>query len=693
MARSLEAGAEAVAFDRPAAALAAMKGRLPDLIITDFNMPEMDGAEFVTRCRRDLADPEIPIVVITAYEDRDFRYRALEAGATDFLLSPIDHREFRTRTGNLLTIGRQRRIIRQRATLLERELDNALRQQADALRRSEMKLRRLIDTIPALIVTSDGSGRCLMTNSYRNLLSPGPDVFAGTVEGLFGKEYWERHEPLDRRILETGQTQSPFEETLTDSFGHQRFFLTSKTPLFADDGRIDAVVTVSIDVTSRKESEESLSNQANYDHVSGLPNRLMAIDRLSQAMARAHRDGTEIAVFFVDLDGFKAVNADIGHALADRLLVNAAARLSDCVGAADTVARLSGDEFLAILPDRASDGTLDAVAQRMIDVLDRAFVIDGAGFTVGASIGIASFPENGSAPEDLIHHAKVAMYRAKAAGGGCYRFFSEEMTENAARRTEMEALLRHALDRQELQLAYQPIASVRTGEILGMEALLRWHSHELGTVPPDRFVPLAEECGLIVPIGRWVLTSACRQAAEWRRLSGRKVFVAVNVSFRQFVGTDFVAQVTDVLSETGVPPEMLAVELTERLLLRDVRLALDVLSRLRQLGVRLALDDFGTGYASIMYLKRFPFDTVKIDRAFIADAADGADGGALVSAIINMGQGLGLEIVGEGVETKAQLDFLRAQGCHHYQGYLLSPPADAQSFEALLRTGEADPSS
>jgi CheY-like chemotaxis protein len=251
LAKSLEEGAEAVAFESPGAALIGMQARQPDLIITDFSMPEMDGAEFVTKCRSDLENPDTPIVVITAYEDRDFRYRALEAGATDFLTSPIDHREFRTRMTNLLTIARQRRTIRQRANLLERELDESVRKQAQSLRGNEINLRRLIDTMPVLLVTSDKIGRCLLVNGYHSLLEPGPNAAAGTVEGLFGEAYWLRHAPLDRRVFETGQAVPAFEEVLQNIFGQERIFLTTKTPLYSTDGQIEAVVTVSVDVNER----------------------------------------------------------------------------------------------------------------------------------------------------------------------------------------------------------------------------------------------------------------------------------------------------------------------------------------------------------------------------------------------------------------------------------------------------------
>ncbi|MDR3437187.1 EAL domain-containing protein [Telmatospirillum sp.] len=685
LARSLEAGTEAVAFDRPKAALTAMQSRLPDLIITDFNMPEMDGAEFVSRCRRELSDPEVPIIVITAYDDRDFRYRALEAGATDFLLSPIDHREFRTRTNNLLTIGRQRRIIRQRASLLERELDEALRRQAEVLRRGEMKLRRLIDSVPALIVTSNGAGRCLMANSFRNLLASGPDVTSGTIEGVLGTAYWQRHAPLDRRVLETGQTLPAFEEEMTDSFGRTRSFMTTKTPLFSDGGRIDAVVTVSVDIGDPKESENRFLQHANYDPVCGLPNRLIALDRLSQAMVLARHGGTEIAVLHIDLGGLKNAYEAVGHALGDRILLGAAKRISDHAGAADTVARLSGAAFLVILPGQGGDGALDGRIASIIDDLGHPFILDGTEFHVATSLGVSLFPKDGSSPEELVQQAQVAMQRAKTEGRGP-RFFAPEMSGNTYVRTEMERLLSKALERDELHLLYQPIADIGTGRIDGMEALLRWKSHEFGPLLPEFFLPVAEETGLIVPIGLWVLKTACQQAAAWRKSLGRTIGITINLSHRQFLDADFPRQVADALAAADLSPEALELEMTERLLMGNARQVHAVLGQLRGMGVRLAIDDFGTDYASIMCLTRFPFNRLKIDRAFISEATESVGGGALVAAMLDVAKGLNLQTVGEGVETPAQLEFLRNHGCQSFQGFLLGRPAEAGDCEMRLRS-------
>jgi diguanylate cyclase (GGDEF)-like protein/PAS domain S-box-containing protein len=682
--RSLEPGTEALAFDRPSAALAAMKERLPDLVITDFNMPEMDGAEFILRCRAELPDPELPIIVITAYEDSEFRYRALEAGATDYLLSPVDHREFKTRSTNLLKMGRQQRLIRQRVDLLSNELADALREQAESLRRSEEKLRRLIDTVPALITTTDGSGRCMVANSYRHSLAGGPNPNGDTLADLFGAAYWQRHAPLDQRILAGGDPPPAFEEELVDRLGRTRIFLTTKTALAADDGQRESVVTVSLDITERKESEQRLIYQANYDQVTGLPNRLLALDRMQQEIVRARRNHTYFAVLFVDLDEFKKVNDTVGHALGDRLLVEAAERLRAAVRSSDTVARLGGDEFLVILPDLQRGEYPEPLIKAILDAMARMFVVAGHEFYIGASIGLAIFPDDGDAPEELLRHADAAMYRAKTAGRNTFRIFSPEMADEAVQRVEMEALLRHAIERGELEIVYQPLADVATKSVVGMEALVRWHSPELGQVYPDRFIPLAEETGLIVPIGHWIMRNACQQAAEWQRRSGRPLRIGVNVSYRQFLGNDLVAMVGEVLAETGLPPDCLELEITERLMMHDVRHALDVLTRLRRMGVRLAIDDFGTGYASIMYLKRFPFATLKIDKVFVSDATESSDGAALVTAIINMAQGLSLEIVGEGVETEAQLRFLHDLGCDHFQGYLLGRPSRPAQFEGLI---------
>lgn len=684
LARSLGSDVKAVGFCSPGAALAFMKESQPDLVITDFSMPEMDGAEFVLRCRS-LPDRDMPIIVVTAYEDRDFRYRALEAGATDFILSPIDHREFRTRTMNLLTLSRQQRLIREKAEALEGELADELRQQTESLRASEEKLRRVIDTVPALITMSDGRGRCLLANRYRAILTGGAEDDAATecqtVADLFGAEYWQRHEALDREVLETGRSLPGIEERWWDAEGRERVLLTTKAPIPADGGT-ESVLTVSIDITDRKEYERRLFHQANYDIITGLPNRLLSLDRLSQALARATRNGKRVAALFIDLDEFKKVNDTAGHATGDILLGKAAERLSKCIRTSDTVGRLGGDEFLVLLPDLENDARPDLVVHKVLEVLSAPYVIDGLEFYVGASIGVTMFPEDGAMPEELLRNADAAMYRAKAAGRNTFCFFSREISDESRQRVEMEALLRHAVGRQEFELVYQPIARVADQALVGAEALLRWRSRDLGLVMPDQFVPLAEETGLIVEIGEWVLNTACRQARQWQMRIDQPIRISVNVSYRQFVGCDFAAVVANALEGSGLGAESLELEITERLLMHDTKHALDVLSRLRDMGVRLAIDDFGTGYASIMYLKRFPFTTLKIDKLFIADVADSGDAASLVQAMINMAHGLKLETVGEGVETQAQLEFLRGCGCGNFQGYLFSRPLDADRILA-----------
>ena len=444
------------------------------------------------------------------------------------------------------------------------------------------------------------------------------------------------------------------------------------------------IVAVAIE---RSKSEERLAYLAQFDSLTGLPNRHLFHDRLTQTMVQAKRSGRPMAMLFIDLDRFKLVNDTLGHGTGDRLLKEAAIRLTQCVRSGDTVGRFGGDEFGAILADLGAGGDAGLVAQKIIEALERPFSLEGNETYVTASIGITLFPDDGEEAGALIMNSDTAMYRAKERGRNNYQYFTREMNERALARVQMETALRRAIERGEFRLHYQPKVDLRSGEICGAEALLRWQHPERGMTAPEEFIPVLEDTGLIVPVGEWVMREACGQTMAWKRAGLAALPVAVNLSARQFQQKDLEATVRDIFADSGVDPSLIQFELTESLLMKEPEAAARTLRGLKRAGAKISVDDFGTGYSSLAYLKRFPIDALKIDRAFIREVTTDPEDAAITLAIIGLAHGLKLRVVAECVETESQLNFLSTHACDEMQGYYFSEPAAAAEIEVMLREG------
>ena len=438
-------------------------------------------------------------------------------------------------------------------------------------------------------------------------------------------------------------------------------------------------------------AKTQMHHLAHHDALTGLPNRILLQDRLGQALELARRQGTQLAVLFMDLDRFKHVNDSLGHTVGDQLLQSVAQRLVDCVRHSDTVSRQGGDEFVALLSNikHAEDAAL--IAQNMLTTLAVPHRIDHHELHVPVSIGISIYPSDGQDAEGLLKHADSAMYHAKENGRNNYKFFEHEMNVRAVQRRAIETGLRSALERREFVLFYQPKIDLQSHTIIGVEALIRWQHPKQGLVSPSQFVPIAEDCGLILPIGRWVLREACLQARTWRQAGLPPITVAINTSALEFSAKDFLENIRATLRDTCLEPRYLELELTESVLMRDAEFTDSVLHALADLGVKLAIDDFGTGYSSLSYLRQFPINTLKIDQSFVNRMTSNPDHAAIVSAVISMGKSLKLRVSAAGVETPEQHAFLLAQHCDEGQGYYFGHPTAAETFATLLQTGISPP--
>lgn len=449
------------------------------------------------------------------------------------------------------------------------------------------------------------------------------------------------------------------------------------------DNEIPRFVAIVRDLSERFEAQEKLRYLAHHDSLTTLPNRHLFIDRLEHALTRLNRE-EQLAVLFLDLDRFKVINDTLGHASGDKVLQLLGKRITAYIRKGDTLARLSGDEFAILLEDTSSSDEIVHVARHILEALDTPFQVEGHELFITVSIGISVSPNDGEDSLTLLKHADIAMYRAKDLGRNTYQFYSPDMSVKAFERLSLETSLRYALERKQFMLVYQPQLDVTTGKVIGIEALLRWQHPELGLVSPNDFIPILEETGLIVPVGEWVLYTACSQAKAWQEKYDTNLRIAINLSARQFNDTDLVATVKKCLQQTGLPANTLELEITETIIMQDRKWISSAFQSLENIGIRFAIDDFGTGYSSLSYLKRFSIDTIKIDRSFVRDVATDEDDAAIVSAIIAMALNLQIQIVAEGVETTRQLEFIKQKGCKLMQGFLFSQPLTVDQLGNFL---------
>ena len=462
-------------------------------------------------------------------------------------------------------------------------------------------------------------------------------------------------------------------------------------PVRNETGTVTHHIGVHSDITDEKTHQDELARQANHDSLTGLPNRNLLWDRIDRACARTQRFGGFAAVAFLDLDNFKVVNDSLGHTLGDHLLRAVAARLESSLRAMDTVARLGGDEFVLVLADLKGEQPATSELQRIVESFSQPFTVDGRDVFITASVGVALYPLDAKDPEALMKSAELAMYRAKDSGRNTYQLYTAEMQTRVTERLALESKLRRALERGEFSLHYQPQVDLHSNRVFGCEALIRWNQPDLGMVSPAKFIPLAEETGLIVPIGEWIVRTACQQSKAWQNAGLPAVGMAVNISARQFREKDFRQTVAKVLAETGLDAAQLELEVTESVIMHDAQNVIADLQAFRDMGVKLSIDDFGTGYSSLSYLKRFPVDRLKIDQSFVRDITTDADDSAIAQAVITLGHTMNLRVIAEGVETAEQLAFLRRNGCDEIQGYLFGKPMTPDDFAKLLESGRTLP--
>ena len=551
---------------------------------------------------------------------------------------------------------------------------------------NESRFSKLLEVAPgAILVINQDRQIIIANNQFEEMFGyERSEVIGKNIDMLVPSRFSHHHEHVGKYILHPrkklmGHGKEFFARRKDGSEFSVEIGLNS---LETVDGLM--IIAVIRDITERITCEIQLLHQASHDCLTQLPNRNLLVDRLDQALHYAERYHRKVAVLFADLDHFKIINDSLGHNVGDRLLQTIAARFSGCIRASDTVARQGGDDFLFVITDVGEDADIAGLAQKILAAVDQPLEFDSHELHVTCSIGISIYPKDGKDSQTLLKNADAAMYRAKEYGRNVYQFFTHHLNDKVVTRMTMEKHLRRALVNHELSLCYQPQLEMTTGRVIGAEALLRWQNPELGAIPPATFIPLAEDTGLIIPIGDWVLRTACRQSSRWQKAGLPPLTMAVNLSPRQFWNPGLIGSVTQILQETGLEPSCLELEITESMMMRDINSAVSMLKELKRIGVKLSIDDFGTGYSSLNHLRSFPFDKLKMDISFVREITSDPGSAAIAKTIISLAHNLNLQVIAEGVETKAQLSYLRNQGCDAMQGYFFSKPVSAQEFAQLL---------
>jgi diguanylate cyclase (GGDEF)-like protein/PAS domain S-box-containing protein len=653
-----------------------------DLIILDLHMPHMDGFQVMEALKPLESESWLPVLVVTAEPDK--KLAALEAGARDFIGKPLDTVEVMTRIRNLLEVRLMHRESREYGARLER----TVRERTAALGRFRSAMDATTDGIflidaasLALVDVSDGA--CRMLGFSREALMRIDPV----ALGLTTKAQLERHLATNGAAHE-----ADIAETELLRAGGEGAVPVEISWQWQEAGTSKLLIAVARDISERKQAQQRLKHLASFDALTGLPNRTLYFQNLRESIELAQDKSWRVAVLFITLDRFKIVNDSLGPALGDELLRQFSNRLVRVREQRDSVGRLGGDEFAVILSmTREQQEEAAHVANEIREALRAPFDLDGQQAVLTASIGIAMYPDDAVEPETLVKYADTAMVRAREAGRDGYRFFTAGMNVQVLARLDLEVALRGALDGGQFVLHYQPKLELSTGRVCGVEALLRWNRPGHGLVYPAEFVPVLEETGMVVRIGEWIIMEACRQIAEWQAQGVREVRVAVNVSSRQFVEGDLESVVRAAIERHDIEPALLELELTESALMTNAERTIEVLERLKRLGIRIAIDDFGTGYSSLAYLKRFPIDKLKIDIAFVRDIVTNPDDAAIALAIISMARSLHMQVIAEGVETRAQMAYLRRHRCDEIQGFHFSRALPASQLAQLVRNNRETP--